>query len=166
MKHTESVRNAGQLGVPPEPPVLDIVEMDPEEMTSLLARSGYGHLGCARFDKPYVVPIHYLHAPPDIYLYTTRGMKTELLDANSQVCLQVEEIRDSYHWMSVIVSGYANRLTDDTERQQALNLIQPGKPDLGPAMAHTHFGELMRSSTEVIYKIRIHHMTGRKTKQT
>ena len=144
--------------------MLDIVEMNPNEMRSLLARSNYGHLGCARFDKPYVIPIHYLYAPPDMYLYTTRGMKTELLDANPQVCLQVEEVRDSHHWVSVIVSGYAERLADNAERQQALNLVQPGKPDLAPATARTHFGDLMRSSTELIYRVRVHHMTGRQTK--
>lgn len=164
MEDRERERELERVMVPSEPITLDVLEMSDEEMHSLLLSAPYGHLGCSQFDKPYVVPIHYVYAGPDIFIYTTRGMKTELVKQNAQVCLQVEEVRDARHWQSVIVTGYAEQVDGDTEQQQALNLLGPEGPDLAPAMARVHFGKLLRSSSEVIYKIRVHHMTGRKTK--
>jgi len=36
-----------------------------------------------------------LYDPPDFYIYTTRGRKTEFISSNPEVCLQVEEVRDA-----------------------------------------------------------------------
>jgi uncharacterized protein len=145
--------------------MLEITDMTAEEKASLLQRVGYGHLGCSRYDKPYVIPVHYAYAPPDLYLYTTQGMKTELLNANPQVCLQVEEVESSSRWSSVIVTGYAERLHAAQELEHARKLLRLSNPDLLPATAKTQFGAyLFRSNTEVIYRIRVHHMTGRKTR--
>ncbi len=46
----------------------------------------------------------------NIYLFTTEGMKTHDIDANPEICLQVEELHDPIHWRSVIVNGQAKRL--------------------------------------------------------
>ena len=40
---------------------VEIEEMPPQEAHALLARVGYGHLGCARDNRPYVIPIHYAY---------------------------------------------------------------------------------------------------------
>jgi nitroimidazol reductase NimA-like FMN-containing flavoprotein (pyridoxamine 5'-phosphate oxidase superfamily) len=143
--------------------MLEILEMNDVEMKSLLTRAGYGHLGCTRNETPYVVPVHFVYNDPDIYLYTTTGMKTEFIAANPLVCLQVEEVRDSTHWRSVIVNGYAEALTSPEEKQNALGFILQDDPDLEPAIARTWIGSFTRSQNEVIYRIRIHHLSGRKT---
>jgi nitroimidazol reductase NimA-like FMN-containing flavoprotein (pyridoxamine 5'-phosphate oxidase superfamily) len=78
--------------------MLEVEEMTAGDSHHLLKELDYGHLGCARLDgRPYVVPIHYAYEEPDIYIFTTEGMKTEYLAANPEVCLQVEDVKDSAH---------------------------------------------------------------------
>ncbi len=40
------------------------------------------------------MPIHYYLENSDIYLFATEGMKIQDIDANPEICLQVEEIHD------------------------------------------------------------------------
>src|SRR6185503_18189548 len=100
----------------------EIVDLDNEEISELLQRVNFGHLGCARRDRPYVIPIHFAYGRPGIYFFTTEGLKTDILDENPMVCLQVEEIKDPKHWQSVIITGIAERLTTDREIESAMKL--------------------------------------------
>ena len=95
--------------------MLDIDEMSSEEIHEVLHKVGYGHLGCIHEGKPYVMPMHYYLEKSDIFLFTTIGMKTHDIDANPEVCLQVEDMHDSFHWRSVIVNGSADRLTEQPD---------------------------------------------------
>jgi len=54
--------------------MIDIEDMTPQAMHALLRRVGYGHLGCTRDGRPYVVPIHYAYRDPDILIFTPEGM--------------------------------------------------------------------------------------------
>ena len=72
---------------------------------------------------PYVVPIHYAYDEPHVYIYTTEGKKTEIIDANPEVCLQVEEVTNANHWQSVIITGDAVQLTSKKEIAGAKKLI-------------------------------------------
>src|SRR5437870_10452693 len=102
--------------------MLKVEDMAPAEMHALLQREYFGHLGCAHDGRPYVVPMNYAYDGKELYFFTTHGMKTQFIDANPLVCLQVEEIKDSTHWRSVMVIGRAEKLTkkDDTERAMKL----------------------------------------------
>lgn len=89
--------------------MIQLEEMDDKDCKKLLERAGYGHLGLVRGDsRPYVVPIHYAYKEP----HTTEGKKTEILERNPEVCLQVEDVTDEKHWQSGIVTGDAVQLTD------------------------------------------------------
>jgi len=144
--------------------VVDIDEMDASEISSVLQRVGYGHLGCAKENRPYVVPIHYMYDPPDFYIYTTRGMKTDFISSNPEVCLQVEEVRDARNWTSVVVMGRAELLTDSGDRETATKLITLINPSLAPAISRTAVGASVRDNVVEIYKIKLHVMSGRKTR--
>ena len=72
--------------------MLKVENMSSIESQALLLRVGYGHLGCARDNHPYVVPMHYAYDGADLYFFTTHGTKTEYIEANPDVCLQVEEV--------------------------------------------------------------------------
>src|SRR5260370_2942366 len=85
--------------------MLKVENMAPGEMHALLQREIFGHLGCARDGRPYVVPMNYAYDGKELYFFTTEGMKTQFIQTNPQVCLQVEEITDSMHWRSVMVIG-------------------------------------------------------------
>lgn len=102
--------------------------MGQREIQGFLQQVGYGHLGCIHEGKPYVMPMHYYFDDPAIYLFTTQGMKTHDIDANPEVCLQIEEIHDPLHWRSVIVNGRADRLTEQQDIDRAMQFIKERNP--------------------------------------
>jgi nitroimidazol reductase NimA-like FMN-containing flavoprotein (pyridoxamine 5'-phosphate oxidase superfamily) len=143
--------------------MLKVEDMAPAEMHGLLQRESFGHLGCARNNRPYVVPMHYAYDGKELFFFTTQGMKTQFIDANPQVCLQVEEITDSTHWRSVMVIGKAEQITRKEEMQQAMKLITERNPSLIPAISATELDGLGRAVDIALYRIVPELIDGRKT---
>jgi len=143
--------------------MLDIDEMGQKEIQGLLQQVGYGHLGYIHEGKPYVMPMHYYLEDSDMYLFTTEGMKTHDIDANPEVCLQVEEIHAPLHWRSVIVMGRAERLTEQQDIDRAMQLIKAHNPTLSPAINRTWIDAWGRANVIAIYRIHPSEMTGRTT---
>ena len=143
--------------------MLKVSDMSPAEMHALLQRESFGHLGCARDGRPYVVPMHYAYDGKDLYFFTTQGMKTRFIEANPQVCLQIEEVTDSTHWRSVMVVGRANELTTADEMQRAMKLITERNPSLTPAISATQLDSLGRAVDIALYRITPEIIDGRQT---
>ena len=143
--------------------MLKVEDMSPAEMHALLQRESFAHLGCARDNRPYVLPMHYAYDGKELYFFTTQGMKTQYIKANSQVCLQVEEINDSTHWKSVVVIGRANELTSAEETQRAMTLITQSNPSLTPAISATQLDSMGRAVDITLYRISPEIIDGRKT---
>ena len=143
--------------------MVDIDEMGQKEIQSFLQQVGYGHLGYIHEGKPYVMPMHYYLQEKDIYLFTTEGMKTHDIDANPEVCLQVEEIHGFLHWRSVIVTGRAERLTEQQDIDHAMQLIKERNPTLSPAINRTWIDSWGRAEVIVIYRVVPDEMSGRTT---
>ena len=137
--------------------------MSPAEMHALLQRESFGHLGCARDGRPYVVPMHYAYDGKDLYFFTTEGMKTQFIQANPQVCLQIEEVNDTMNWRSVMVIGRANELTRKDEMQRAMKLITERNPSLTPAINATQLDSIGRAVDVAIYRITPEIIDGRQT---
>ena len=143
--------------------MLKVEDMSPAEMHALLQRESFGHLGCARDGRPYVVPMHYAYDGKELYFFTTQGMKTHYIDANPQVCLQVEEIQDSTHWRSVMVVGRASEITNHDEMQRAMKFITERNPSLTPAISATQIDSVGRALDIALYRITPELIDGRKT---
>ncbi len=143
--------------------MLKVEDMSPAEMHALLQREKFGHLGCSRDGRPYVVPMHYAYDGKEFYFFTTQGMKTQFIDANPQVCLQVEEIQDTTHWRSVMVVGKATEITQPDEMQRAMKLITENNPSLTPAISATQLDSLGRAVDIALYCITPELIDGRKT---
>jgi len=143
--------------------MLRVEDMSPAEMHALLRRESFGHLGCSREGRPYVVPMHYAYDGKELYFFTTEGMKTQFIGVNPQVCLQVEEVSDSSHWRSVMVIGRAEQLTNKDETQRAMKLITERNPSLSPAISATQLDSLGREVDIAIYRITPELIDGRKT---
>jgi len=143
--------------------MIEVQEMTNSEIDDVLARIGYGHLACARNNRPYVVPIHYVYDKLKIYIYTTDGKKTDIIRDNPQVCLQVEEVVDNGDWRSVIINGEAERVTDRGEREKAVKLIRSSNPSLTPAISIRWMDNWVRENIEVVFRIRPTNITGRST---
>jgi uncharacterized protein len=142
--------------------MIEIEDLSNREITELLQRVGYAHLGCCRDDKPYVVPVHYAYSGDVIYIYTTEGKKFEIIKDNPNVCLQIEEVEDDRHWTSVIVEGTAEQLVARPERELALAFIVERNPSLTPAISVRWMDSWVRENIEVIYKVNITMATGRR----
>jgi len=143
--------------------MLKVEDMAPAEMHALLQRESFGHLGCARDGRPYVVPMHYAYDGKELYFFTTEGMKTQFIEANPKVCLQVEEITDSTHWRSVMVIGQAEQVTNAEETQRAMKLITERNPSLTPAISATQLDAWGRAVDIALYRINPELIDGRKT---
>jgi nitroimidazol reductase NimA-like FMN-containing flavoprotein (pyridoxamine 5'-phosphate oxidase superfamily) len=144
--------------------MLEISDMTRSEIETLLDRVKYGHLGCARNNHPYVVPIHFTLDDGTIYIFTTEGMKSEMIDTNPEVCLQAEEIVDDEHWSSVVIIGDAERLRNPNERARALEKITSANPSLTPAINYRWVDAWVREQKdiEVVYRINRKTTTGRR----
>ena len=143
--------------------MLKVEDMAPAEMHALLLRESFGHLGCARDGRPYVVPMNYAYDGKELYFFTTEGMKTRFIEANPSVCLQVEEVIDSTHWRSVMVIGKAAQLTRNEEMQQAMKLITDRNPSLTPAISATQLDTWGRAVDIALYRITPEIIDGRQT---
>lgn len=143
--------------------MLKVEDMAPAEMHALLERASFGHLGCAREGRPYVVPMNYAYDGKDFYFFTTKGMKTQFIEANPQVCLQVEEVTDASHWRSVMVIGQAERLTNSEDTQRAMQLIVERNPSLSPAISATQLDTWGRAVDIALYRITPELIDGRQT---
>lgn len=143
--------------------MVKVEEMSQGEIRALLLRGSFGHLGCSRDGRPYVVPMHYSYDSQDLYFFTTEGMKTEFIEANPQVCFQVEEITDARHWRSCMVTGRAERIRRAEEMERAMQIITENNPTLTPAINRTELDSWGRSNTVAVYRIRPEIIDGRKT---
>ena len=143
--------------------MLKVEDMAPVEMHALLQRQSFGHLGCARDGRPYVLPMNYVYDGKELYFFTTEGMKTQFIAANPKVCLQVEEVADSTHWRSVMVVGEAERLAHSEEMERAMKLITERNPSLTPAISDTELDTWGRAVDIVLYRITPELIDGRQT---
>jgi nitroimidazol reductase NimA-like FMN-containing flavoprotein (pyridoxamine 5'-phosphate oxidase superfamily) len=145
--------------------MIEILEMRESEIDELLTRLNYGHLACSQDDFPYVVPIFFSYEKPLIYVYTTVGHKTKVIDQNPKVCLQTEEFSQTGGWKSVVIMGEAEEIVDRREREKAVEIIRRSNPTLLPALAIKWSNDWMRKNVEVVYKIKIREATGRFTSE-
>ena len=143
--------------------MLKVEDMSPNEMHALLQREGFGHLGCARDGRPYVVPMHYAYDGKELYFFTTQGMKTQYIDTNPQVCFQVEEITGRTHWRSVMVIGRATEITNDEEMQRGMKFITERNPSLTPAISATQLDSIGRAVDIALYRLTPEIIDGRQT---
>jgi nitroimidazol reductase NimA-like FMN-containing flavoprotein (pyridoxamine 5'-phosphate oxidase superfamily) len=84
---------------------MEIRELSDNDCRAVLQRAAMGRLGCALDNQPYVVPVYFAYDGRDIYSFSTLGQKIEWMRANPKVCLQVDEMREESHWLSVIANG-------------------------------------------------------------
>jgi uncharacterized protein len=143
--------------------MLKVEDMSPADMHALLRRESFCHLGCAHEGRPYVLPMNYAYDGKELYFFTTQGMKTQFIDANPKVCLQVEEVQDSSHWRSVMVIGVAERLTKADDTQRAMQAITERNPTLTPAISATQVDSLGRAVDIALYRITPEIIDGRQT---
>lgn len=133
-----------------------IAELGQHDVQALLRENLNGHLGCNVDGEPYVVPVHYLYEGESIYIHSLPGRKINALRQHPQVCLQVEEVQDAYHWQSVIAFGKYEEITNPLERDSILAALFQRLPHLSPVESRM----TRESPAPIIFRIRIERITG------
>jgi len=133
-----------------------ISEIGYRESRELLRNQNTGRLGCCSEGLPYVIPVNYFFDGEDIYIHSMPGRKIQVMRANPHVCLQVDEIEDTFNWLSVIAFGLFEEVYDTTERDRILAAMFKRLPHMTPVES-----KVMDSMSEVIvFRIRVERITG------
>ena len=90
-----------------------------EQIEEVLKENVWGHLGCNDGFNTYVYPINYLYDGKYITCHSQRGLKMQVMQQNSRVCLQVDEVKDDKDWKSVMVHGEYHEVVDEREYNDA-----------------------------------------------
>ncbi len=140
-----------------------IHEMGETECRLALQSASMGRLACAHENQPYVVPIHFAFDGKYIYGFTTVGQKVEWMRSNPLVCFEMDQVTSESRWVSVVVFGRYEELTDAPQHKRAR------------ARAHRFLARAMwwelafntekysdqpHSRTPVVFRIHVEKMTG------
>lgn len=138
----------------------EIKDLSESESKALLARNQFGHLACHVKDDIFLVPISYLYEDGYIYSHSLNGKKIQMMRKNPRVCVQVEEVKDFFHWKSVVAWGTFEELNPQQAAVAMRNIVKKFSA-----------GEMRRSELEiyfesqleaaVMYRIKIDRITGR-----
>jgi hypothetical protein len=155
---TQKVRGQG------EPATTVIHELSREASLELLTRAHFGRLACSRDGQPYVVPTYFAYNENCLYSFSTVGQKIEWMRANPLVCVEVEEVKNSRQWASVVVLGRFEELPDGEEwrgaRELAHELLQRKALWWEPGYAKTILHGEPRPLKPVFYRIHVVTITG------
>ena len=141
-----------------------IQELTRETSLDLLARMRLGRLACTQGAQPYVVPFYFAYENDYLYSFSTVGQKIEWMRANPLVCVEASEVVSPQQWVSVIVFGRYEELTDTPEWQSARafahSLLTKRAVWWEPAYVKTILHDRPRPLVPVYYRIRSLRITG------
>jgi uncharacterized protein len=135
-----------------------ISRLSEEESYTLLRGQRIARLGCVAGGEPYVVPINYVFDERSVLSHSLPGRKLTAMREHPRVCVQVDDIKDMYNWMSVIAYGRYEEITEHTERASALNCLLTLFPQLTPV--ESRIAEDAASPPLVVFRIRVDSITG------
>lgn len=141
-----------------------ITEITSQECREILARKGFGRLGCSLHNQPYVVPIYFAYEGGQLYGFSTFGRKIEWMRQNPKVCVEVDDVATSVSWASVILDGRYEELPDTREynsvRQRAYTLLEKRALWWQVARAAGQFQGRHEPIPPIFYSIHIEALTG------
>jgi uncharacterized protein len=135
---------------------MNIGRLKDTDALAILREGTLGRLGCIASGWPYVVPVNYFFDGKDIYIHSLPGKKIDALRANPRVCLQVDEIEDSYHWRSVIAYGTFEEVSSEETRENVLTKLYSRLPHMTPVESM-----LVKGLKEtLVFRIKVDEVTG------
>jgi nitroimidazol reductase NimA-like FMN-containing flavoprotein (pyridoxamine 5'-phosphate oxidase superfamily) len=135
---------------------MSIGKLGNTDALAILREGTLGRLGCIAAGWPYVVPVNYFFDGKDIYIHSAPGKKIDALRANSRVCLQVDEIKDTYHWRSVIAYGTFEEVSSEETRENVLSKLYSRLPHMTPVESKLTKG--LRET--IVFRIKLDEITG------
>ena len=110
-------------------------ELTRAECDALLGRQTVARLAYAVHGRVSIEPIHYVYEDGWLVGRTAEGSKLAALARNPWVALEVDEVRDTFDWESVVVRGTFYRLRGEgsaaereswTRARRLLRRVAPG----------------------------------------
>jgi len=100
-------------------------ELSAAEIDEFLREQRIARLGCNAGGETYVVPVIYAYDGSAIVTVTQEGRKVEMLRADPQVCVEVDEYDadGKGSWRSVIAQGTSEELSGEAV-EDALQLLR------------------------------------------
>jgi nitroimidazol reductase NimA-like FMN-containing flavoprotein (pyridoxamine 5'-phosphate oxidase superfamily) len=80
-------------------------ELSREEVEAVLQRNKVGRLAFSLHDRVDIQPIHYVYDHGWLYGRTSEGEKLSTLQHNQWVAFEVDEVNDTFDWVSVVIHG-------------------------------------------------------------
>jgi uncharacterized protein len=142
-----------------------VLEMDPKDCLSRLAKMHVARLGCVKGSQPYVVPFYFAYDSNSLYGFSTVGQKIDWMRANPLVCVETDDLVSADEWVSIIILGRYEELPDTpefrTEREIAYAFLQQRADWWEPGYAKTIVHGAERPLIPVYFRVRISQITGR-----
>jgi nitroimidazol reductase NimA-like FMN-containing flavoprotein (pyridoxamine 5'-phosphate oxidase superfamily) len=141
-----------------------------EKIEQVISRAQVCRLGLCRDNQPYVVPVAFGYDGAALYFHTAQaGMKIDYLNANPQVCFELEDevnviphpseaCQWSFSFYSVIGFGKVVEITDAEQKNAAMNHIMRHYSE-----KDWDFSPNMFNKTRV-WRVIIAQMTGKQSK--
>jgi uncharacterized protein len=76
-----------------------------DEIEEIIARNSVGRIAFAFHDRVDIQPIHYVYERGWLYGRTSEGAKIATLQHNQWVAFEIDEIKDTFDWRSIVVHG-------------------------------------------------------------
>lgn len=144
-----------------------IKDLNKQECCELLKRLGFGRLGCASKNQPYVVPIYFAYEPDHLFAFSTAGQKIDWMRTNPLVCVQADEIVSEENWTSVLVTGRYEELPDNPQyemlRLHARSLLEERNLWWRIAIATSQTRDEHIRPDPILYCIYMEKVTGHRT---
>ncbi len=106
---------------------MHIKRLTAEECRQTLKEKRIGRLACARENQPYVVPFLFVFEDDFLYSFSTFGKKIEWMRTNPLVCVEVDDIKSQFDWISFVIFGRFEELSETPEfeemRRHAFDLL-------------------------------------------
>jgi len=135
---------------------MNIGKLRDMDALAILREATMGRIGCIAAGWPYVVPVNYYFDGKDIYIHSLPGKKIDALRANHRVCLQVDEIKDTYNWRSVIAYGTFEEVSSEETRENVLTKLYSRLPHMTPVESKLVIG----LKETIVFRIKVEEVTG------
>ena len=147
-----------------------ITDLSESDCLEFIAQARVARLACARDGQPYVVPISCVYQDGYVYCVSTEGKKVEWMRANPLVCLEMDEVRNSQNWTSLVVDGRFEEILNgpewESERRLAWSILQQRPIWWEPAYVRTIVNRMEKELRPLFFRIRIVRISGRRGVKT
>jgi nitroimidazol reductase NimA-like FMN-containing flavoprotein (pyridoxamine 5'-phosphate oxidase superfamily) len=135
-----------------------------QECLDFLKQIGFGRLGCAHDNQPYVVPIYFAYESEQLFGFSTEGQKIEWMRENPLVCVLADDIKSEQESTSVLLMGRYEELPDNPQyaalRLRGHELLEKRSLWWRLAIASSQTRDEHLRVLPVVYRIQIEEITG------